>query len=178
MPRSKMVSKLVSTHSSLRMREETLFLAVYLMDKYVSLRGVKVKDIDLLLVTILFIAAKYEETIYVKLFRIMHAYSNYKFDPAQVIALEAKVLGDINFKLNIVCPYDFLKRLFLIHKIDDQNLSELTSRRLLVRPRGHPLPRPLSLLQELRAGHGRLRVRSQDPEEGSQPQPEQQVHLG
>jgi len=129
-----MALRIFQTHTTLRMREETLFLAMYIMDKYLSLRAVRLKDLDLFLVAVIFIAAKYEETTYVRLYRIIAGYSNYRFEPAQVIQMEAEVLAVLDFKLNIICPYDFLKRLFLIHKVEDKNLSELTSRLLQLRP--------------------------------------------
>lgn len=127
-----MVAKLFETHNTLRMREETLFLSIYILDKYMSVKPLRTKEIDYLLVTILFIAAKYEETTYVRLSRIIDGYSKFKMIPQTVVELEAQVLAVINFKLNIICPYDFLKRLFLIHKIEDQNISSVISSLLFV----------------------------------------------
>ena len=121
-----MVRKIFLTHQACKMREETLFLAIYILDKYLSLRNVFFKDFDLFLVTVLFIAAKYEETIYVKLYRILQEYK-IRLEPTQVINYESEMLILLDFKLNFVCPYDFLKRIFLIHKIEDQNFSSLKS---------------------------------------------------
>ena len=124
--RAKMVRKIFLIHLACRMREETLFLSVYIMDKYLSIKSLTYKEIDLFLATILFISAKYEETIYVKLSRILYEYKS-RLEPCQIIQLESEVLASIDFKLNLVCPYDFLKRIFLIHKIEDPSFSDLKS---------------------------------------------------
>lgn len=174
--RSKMVSKLFATHNSLNMREETLFLAVYILDKYMSVKGLRTREIDLLLVTILFIAAKYEETSYVRLSRIIEGYSKFKLLPESIIELEAQVLAVLNFKLNIICPYDFLKRLFLIHKIDDKDLSSVISCFLFIFTRSDSVSRPLSFFQKFRARDGRLRSWPENYEKRSQPGPELEVH--
>ena len=154
--RAKMALKILQTHTSLRMREETLFLATYIMDKYMSIKPVRTKDLDLFLVAVIFIAAKYEETTYVRLYRIIAGYSNYRFEPTQVIHMEAEILGVLDFKLNIICPYDFLKRLFLIHKIDDKNLSELTSCLLQFRVGSNCVFGKMPLLHQFGKSSGRL----------------------
>lgn len=174
--RSKMVSKLFATHNYLHMREETLFLAVYILDKYMSIKVLRTREIDLLLVTVLFIAAKYEETSFVRLSRIIEGYSKFKLLPESIIELEAQVLSVLNFKLNIICPYDFLKRLFLIHKIDDKDLSSLISCFLLIFTRSDSVSRPLSFFQKFRARDGRPRSWPENHEEGSQPPPEHEVY--
>jgi hypothetical protein len=129
--RLRIISKIIATHSALKMREETLFLAIYVLDKYLSINNVRSKDFDVFLVSVIFIAAKYEETIYVKLYKILSAYKM-RLEPCLIIKFEADILAVIDFKLNIICPYDFLKRIFLIHKIEDKNFSCLKSRLLLV----------------------------------------------
>ena len=134
-----MIRKILETHSALKMREETLFLAVYILDMYLSKKVIRNKDVDLLLVTIIFIAAKYEETIYVKLFKILNGYK-IRLEPPQVILFEAEVLAVLDFKLNIVCPYDFLKRIFLIQKIEDKNFSSIKSCVLFLHFGSHFIP--------------------------------------
>lgn len=129
--RTNMIKTILLTHRILRMREETLFLSVYLIDKYMSEQEIKTKDINLLVLTTLFIAAKYEETTYVKLYKIIEA-SQLRLEPACVIQFEAEMLATFDFKLNIICPYDFLKRIFLVQKVDDKNFSKIKSRLLFI----------------------------------------------
>lgn len=169
--RSRMVSRLLQTHSSQRMREETLFLAIYVMDKYLSLKPIRSKDLDLFLVAVLFMAAKYEETTYVRMYRIVSAYSSYRFEPSQVIRMEAEILETLEFKLNIICPYDFLKRLFLIHKIEDKNVSWLTSRLLQFHAGGQSVRGQLPPVHQLRAGPGGVRDRPAHDAAGTEPRP-------
>lgn len=171
-----MVTRMLQTHTLLRMREETLFLAIYVMDKYLSLKPIRSKELDLFLVAVLFMAAKYEETTYVRMFRIIGAYSGFRFEPCQVIRMEADILDTLEFKLNIICPYDFLKRLFLIHKIEDKNVSGLNSRVLQFHVGGQSVPGYLPPVHQLRAGPGRLRDRPEDDADGAQPRPKRQVH--
>lgn len=168
--RAKMIRKILETHSALKMREETLFLAVYILDRYLSKKVIKNKDVDLLLVTIIFIAAKYEETIYVKLFKILNGYK-IRLEPAQVILFEADVLAVLDFKLNIICPYDFLKRIFLIQKIDDKNFSWLNSCLLLVYFRGHFILGSMSSVQEFWTSYGCLWNWHENPQKKYRPIP-------
>lgn len=56
-----LVDWLVDIHYKFKMIEETLFLTVYILDKYLSMTFIKRDQLQLVGVTALYIAAKYEE---------------------------------------------------------------------------------------------------------------------
>jgi hypothetical protein len=56
-----LVDWLVSVHRRFKLLQETLFLCVYIVDKYLSMNRVSREKLQLVGVCALFIAAKYEE---------------------------------------------------------------------------------------------------------------------
>ena len=150
-----MVSKIIETHRRMRAREETLFLAVYVMDAFLSKCTLNRHSLHQFLLSVLFIAAKYEETTYVRFSKILDAYNyQYKMDLGRVVDMEAVVLDQLNFRLNTVCPYDFLKRIFLIHKCENKDLSQLISGLQFLHFGGAAFLRHVPFLEELGKGVG------------------------
>lgn len=92
-------------------KQETLFLAVYILDKYLSACPVSKTTLQALCLTILFIAAKFEEVKMIRLNSILKSVHT-TIEPEKIFALEKKVLQILDFKLTSISPFDFLKRIY------------------------------------------------------------------
>ena len=124
------IDDFVRWHYIFNMRQETLFLAIYIFDKYTNMISIKRSDLNTLCITCLFIACKFEE---VKIYRLDIFIQNLrnKVNKEDVLELEGKILSLIDFKLTIVSPYDFLKRLFHINDSSQQFCKLIRSSCLL-----------------------------------------------
>lgn len=93
-------------------------MAVHIYDQYLNKSKVDRSHLVFVFVTTLFIAAKYEEVKIVRLKNFLSQVQNESCTPDAIFETERLVLEKLNYKLNYVCPYDFLKRIFHITKTD------------------------------------------------------------
>lgn len=115
--RSILVDWLVDVHANFKCLPETLLLAINIMDRFLSSNKVPVSKLQLVAVTSLFIACKYEE---VKLPKITNF--AYITDGAATVEdirqAEINMLENLRFNINWPNPLNFLRRL---SKLDDYN---------------------------------------------------------
>jgi hypothetical protein len=121
--RATLVDWLLQVHLRYQMLPETLWIAVNIIDRFLSKRIVSVVKLQLVGVTAMFIAAKYEEIIapgvdeYVKMTE-----GGYKRD--EILKGEKIVLQTIDFRISSYCsPYSWVRR---ISKADNYNLQTRT----------------------------------------------------
>lgn len=115
--RAILVDWLVEVHQKFQYTTDTLLLAISLMDRFLSQNKVTVGKLQLLAITSLFVAAKFEE---VKLPKIS-AYS-YLTDGAasseDIRTAEMYLFDSLDFNINFANPINFMKR---ISKVDGYN---------------------------------------------------------
>lgn len=111
------VNHLIRWHHHFQLRQETLFLALYVMDKFISTRVTKRIEMQIICVTSLFIASKFEEVKVIRLDRYLRNCSDY-ITPDKVLVLEGHIMKALDFRLTLVCPHDFLKRIFYVTNTD------------------------------------------------------------
>ena len=99
-----------------KLKVETLFLAVAIFDIHISKYFVKKRNknekrllLRKTLVSVLYLACKYEEVKVIYLDDLVFKY-NKRCSAKAVLAHEAIILKDLKFNLSIVCPFDFFKR--------------------------------------------------------------------
>ena len=109
---------MISWHSALKLHEETLFLAFYIMDKYMFERNVESNEVNLLVLTSIFIASKFEEIYFINTLTFERNCHSNKVSKALILNLEQKILEALNFQLIFICPRDILKRLIFILKLE------------------------------------------------------------
>lgn len=80
-------------------RYETLFLTIYLIDKFCSKRTVCKSQYQLLAMACLFIAGKYEEVDTPKLRKIMTLCGKL-YECKDVLDMESEILLELNFKIS------------------------------------------------------------------------------
>ncbi|KAJ2779941.1 G2/mitotic-specific cyclin [Coemansia javaensis] len=110
---------LVQIHYQLRMVPETLFLAVNLIDRFLSKRQVPMSKLQLVGLTGLLIACKYEEmtTPHIQDFAYL-AGDCYSIE--EIMNAEVFVLRVLDFDMSYPSPLTFLRRL---SKVDNYNLQ-------------------------------------------------------
>lgn len=108
--RAILVDWLVEVHMKYRLRKETLFLTVNLIDRYLSRVPVARRKLQLLGVVSMFIAAKFEEIHPPKVQEFAYITDNtYTVD--EILKFECRVLDRLSFQINVPTEAHFLDRL-------------------------------------------------------------------
>lgn len=118
--RDQLVDWMNEVHLKFRLLPETLFVAMNLMDRFLSREIVQVNRLQLLGTACLFIASKYEE-IYSPSVSNFATESGSTVD--EILAAEKFVLEILNFDLSYPNPMNFLRR---ISKADDYDIHSRT----------------------------------------------------
>ncbi|KAI8621344.1 cyclin-like protein, partial [Chytriomyces sp. MP71] len=112
--RSLLVDWLHSLHTRLHLLPETLFLAVNLMDRFMSLKqGVGRDKFQLVGLTCLQVACKYEEVMVPSVAVLVHMVQG-GYSAEEVLKAERFVLGMIGFGVGYNGPVPFLKRVLAV----------------------------------------------------------------
>jgi hypothetical protein len=98
---------------------ETLFLTTNLLDRYLSLESVSRKTLQLVGVTAMLLAAKYEEIIAPEVEAIVFI-SDDAYTRQQVLAMEKAMLNTLRFNLTVPTPYVFMVRFLKAASSDKQ----------------------------------------------------------
>ena len=88
---------------------ETLYVTVFLIDRFLSLKQIKKSQLHILGVTSLLISTKYEE-IYPPDLKDLLSVSENKFSRAEVLAMEQDMLKTLQFDITAPTAYRFLER--------------------------------------------------------------------
>ena len=108
--RAFLVDWIVAAHFKLGLVQETLFIAVNLVDRYLGKRNVMKRQIQLVGLAGLFIAAKYEE-IRPPEMRLWLAAADGGFSKIQLVRMESDMLSAVDFEVTVPTAYRFLDKL-------------------------------------------------------------------
>jgi len=108
--RAILIDWLVEVHMKYRLRPETLFLAINIIDRYLSMRSVMRKKLQLLGVVAMFIAAKFEEIDSPKVHEFAYI-TDHTYTTKEIINMESTVLMALDFQIAVPTPAHFLDRL-------------------------------------------------------------------
>ncbi|EGV65846.1 G2/mitotic-specific cyclin [Yamadazyma tenuis] len=120
--RSILVDWLVEMHSRFRLLPETFYLAINIMDRFMSLEIVQIDKLQLLATGSLFIAAKYEE-VFSPSVKNYSYFTDGSFAEEEILQAEKYILTILEFELNYPNPMNFLRR---ISKADDYDVQTRT----------------------------------------------------
>lgn len=120
--RSILVDWLVEMHMRFRLLPETLFLAINIMDRFMSLEVVQIDKLQLLATSSLFIAAKYEE-VFSPSVKNYSYFTEGSYSEDEILQAEKYILTTLDFELNYPNPMNFLRR---ISKADDYDVQSRT----------------------------------------------------
>jgi hypothetical protein len=105
--RFQLIEWLIKIHSNLKMRNNSLLLALNILENYSINNYIKKSKYQLIGLTCLLIAAKYEE-IYPRKIKEYVMICDNAFSKEEIIETEAKILNFLNFDLYLVTPLNFL----------------------------------------------------------------------
>lgn len=118
-----LVDWLLEVHQKFRLLPETLFLAVNLIDRFLSHKVVQLDRLQLVGVTALFIASKYEEVLSPHVTNFSHVADN-AFTEEEILSAERFVLTALNYDISrYPNPMNFLRR---ISKADNYDVQTRT----------------------------------------------------
>ena len=123
-----MVDWLAEVHNKFKLLPETLFLSVNLIDRFLSCRTVNLVKLQLVGVTALFIASKYEEVMAPSVQNFIYM-SDGGFTDQEILEAERYMLTALNFKLCYPSPMNFLRR---ISKADNYDIHSRTVAKYLM----------------------------------------------
>ena len=120
--RTDLMDWLIEVHMKFRLLPETLFIAVNLIDRFLSLRVISLGKFQLVGLTALFVAAKYEEVICPSVTHFLQmADGGYGVD--EVLKAERYLLSALDFDMSYPNPLHFLRR---ISKADGYDIQTRT----------------------------------------------------
>jgi cyclin B len=117
-----LVDWLIDVHMKFKLLPETLFLTVNMIDRYCERNQVKRKNYQLLGVTSMLIASKYEE-IYPPFVKDFIYITDKAYTKEQIIEMETSILLSLNFDLTFPTTLRFLERYSHITDCDFKLIS-------------------------------------------------------
>jgi cyclin B len=107
--RAILVDWLVEVHLKFKLMPETLFLTVNLIDRYLATQAVTRKRLQLVGVTAMLVASKYEE-IWAPEVRDFVYISDKAYGRDEILGMEKRMLNALAFDLTVPTPFPFLAR--------------------------------------------------------------------
>ncbi|KAJ4296557.1 G2/mitotic-specific cyclin [Kalmusia sp. IMI 367209] len=117
-----LVDWLLEVHTRFRLLPETLFLAVNIIDRFLSTKIVQLDRLQLVGVTAMFIASKYEEVLSPHVQNFRHVADD-GFTEEEILSAERFVLAALDYDLSYPNPMNFLRR---ISKADNYDIQTRT----------------------------------------------------
>ncbi|KAM9366488.1 G2/mitotic-specific cyclin-B2-like [Symphorus nematophorus] len=107
--RALLIDWMVQVHSRFQLLQETLYLTVAILDRFLQVQPVSRRKLQLVGVTAMLVACKYEEMYAPEVGDFAYITDN-AFTKAQILEMEQLVLKTLNFQLGRPLPLHFLRR--------------------------------------------------------------------
>ncbi|PWN51068.1 A/B/D/E cyclin [Violaceomyces palustris] len=120
--RGVLIDWLIDIHAKFRLLPETLFLAVNIIDRFLSQRTITLGKLQLVGVTAMFVAAKYEEVLCPSIENFLYL-ANGGYTDEEILRAERYMLRILDFNLSYANPMNFLRR---ISKADNYDIQTRT----------------------------------------------------
>ena len=104
--RAMLIDWIIDVHFKFKLKSETLFLTVWLIDKYLSEKQMKRGRLQLLGVTSMLISCKYEEIYSPEVFDFVYITEN-SYEKKDIINLEFEILKMLEFNVTIPTSNNF-----------------------------------------------------------------------
>ena len=114
---------LVDVHFKFKLQPETLYLSISLIDRYLEKVSIVSTQLQLLGITSLFIAAKYEEVYGVPHIKDLVYVCDNAYTKEELLQMEGDILQTLKFNILSVSPNRFLELFVLFeHELGEKNL--------------------------------------------------------
>jgi cyclin B len=113
-----LINWIISVHNHFELLPETLYLTINILDRVISGKKISLRDFQLIGVTALLIASKYEE-IYAPEIRDFIYITGKLITKTQILQMENQILSFLNFDLIVVSPYMFLNQFYFLYDCKD-----------------------------------------------------------
>lgn len=117
-----LVDWLLEVHTRFRLLPETMFLAVNIIDRFLSSKVVQLDRLQLVGITAMFIASKYEEVLSPHVQNFRHVADD-GFTEEEILSAERFILTALDYDLSYPNPMNFLRR---ISKADNYDIHTRT----------------------------------------------------
>lgn len=121
--RSILIDWLISVHSQLRLKRDTLFLCANIIDRYISQKIILRSKFQLLGITALFVASKYEE-IFCPPVSYFVDFTAKTFSKEEILEMESTILSELQFELNLPFSNDFFEILSIIFNLSSEEKKQ------------------------------------------------------
>ncbi|KAH9741090.1 Cyclin-B1-2 [Citrus sinensis] len=122
--RTILVDWLIEVHNKFKLMPETLYLTVNILDRYLSMKTVNRRELQLVGISSMLIACKYEE-IWAPQVNDFICISDYAYIGSQVLVMEKAILEKLGWYLTVPTPYVFLVRYVKASVSPDQEMENL-----------------------------------------------------
>ncbi|GJQ09783.1 hypothetical protein GpartN1_g1574.t1 [Galdieria partita] len=119
--RAILIDWLVDVHLKFKLLPETLYLTVNLIDRFLSLQHITRQKLQLVGVTAMLIASKYEE-IYPPEVQDFEYITDKAYNKEEILSMEAIMLNVLKFDLTIASSLNFLTRFLKAADADKQSM--------------------------------------------------------
>lgn len=119
---------LVQVHVRFRLMPETLFLAINIIDRFLSARVVSLAKLQLVGITCLFIASKFEEIVSPSILHFLNC-ADASYTENEILQAERYVLKTLEWNLSYPNPIHFLRR---VSKADEYDVKARTIAKYLI----------------------------------------------
>ena len=116
--RALLIDWMITAHLKFKLREETLYMAINIMDRYLEADKVSKAKLQLVGVTALIIASKYEE-IYAPELRDFITIADNNIKKSEILSMEHLILSRLRFDLVFTSSSRFLDRYMKLAKADE-----------------------------------------------------------
>ncbi|KAA1476587.1 A/B/D/E cyclin [Dentipellis sp. KUC8613] len=113
---------LIQVHMRFRLLPETLFLAVNIIDRFLSARVVSLAKLQLVGITCMFLAAKVEEIVAPSASNFLYC-ADSSYTEAEILQAEKYILKTLDWNMSYPNPIHFLRR---VSKADEYNVQVRT----------------------------------------------------
>ncbi|PKA60820.1 Cyclin-B2-2 [Apostasia shenzhenica] len=123
--RAILIDWLIEVHYKFELMDETLFLTVNIIDRFLARQSVVRKKLQLVGVTAMLLACKYEEVM-VPVVEDLILISDRAYTREEVLQMERLMVNTLRFNMSVPTPYVFMRR-FLKAAQSDRKLELLSS---------------------------------------------------
>ena len=116
--RALLIDWIIEVHYKFKLRRETLFFCVLIIDRFLSKQNISINKFQLLGITALFIASKLEEILCPEIFQFVIITDN-TFSKEEILSMENEILKLLNFDLTYPTSLSFFEILTLQYNFSE-----------------------------------------------------------